>query len=127
MTDTWDGRPETPELNKYHWVYLPSGSLAAAFWNQMEWNLGHDYFRPCEAAFVWKYIGPCLTPTEVETREAAAYQRGQEDMRERAVQCITMVPISEDCSAAEAHGRMMQSSQSQHLISALPIKEAPHE
>jgi hypothetical protein len=58
------------------------------------------------------YLGPCLTPAEVAAQVAAAYKRGQKDMRERAAQAIEIAI----CTVYDAD-----------TIRALPIKEAPHE
>ena len=62
-----------------------------------QWNVDIDYLR--SAGFI--------STAEMQAREAAAYKRGQEDMRERAAQEIG--PYSHE------------------HIRVLPIKEAPHE
>ena len=132
MTDTWDGRPENPEHNSWHWLHVgkPEDGPVLAPWSAdiQGWVLSHIVFLPSTISdFGWRYLGPALNPAEVAAQVAAAYQRGQEDMRERAKGCAEIVPISADCHATEAHGRMMQSCVTRHLIMALPIKDAPHE
>lgn len=72
------GYPQNPERTAYHWVQLSGGGTHAAYWNKVEWNLGRDYLRPCEAAYSWRYVAPCLTPAEVEACVAAARREGIE-------------------------------------------------
>lgn len=81
MTE-WDGRPQNPERDGWHWV--GTGELTAC---PLEWqpsdegrdgrwadNAGNHWSRHQVAA--WGYLGPCLTPAEVEARVAAARDGG---------------------------------------------------
>jgi len=76
QTNGWLGEPgipQSPEKTQYHWVRtLATGKLHAAYWNASEWNLGNDYFYPCEAAYVWAYVRPCQMPEEVDMLVARA-------------------------------------------------------
>lgn len=101
MTDAWDGRPQNPERCDHHWLLHPNGRhLFVDRWmrSPQEWfNSG-----PPEAASVCTYLGPCLLPAEVEARVAAARREGIE----AAIEAAMRVPIPEDASVAEAHGRL---------------------
>ena len=133
MTDAWNGVPENPERDGWHWLR----DHEASFCTPVEWRHPGGWVAnnipmlPHEVqTFVidcCEYLGPCLTPAEVQAREAAVYRAGQEDMRERAADCGREIEISDDCSAAEAHGRMSAALTVRNAIRALPIKEAPHE
>jgi hypothetical protein len=129
MSDTWDGRPQHPDRDGWHWTQEGS-SICPEQWraSKQVWRTfdQREFISP-EKVQHWHYLGPCLTPTEVAAQVAAAYKRGQEDMRERAAVAARFVPIPEDASAVEAHGRMTAAMQAGLAILDLPIKEAPHE
>jgi hypothetical protein len=56
----WDGRPQNPERDGWHWVsLLGSDTPIAACWGDDEWAGPYDNGR-------YLYLGPCLTPTEIE-------------------------------------------------------------
>lgn len=170
MTDTWDGRPENPERDGWHWLQYQQHAPEVMWWDVgMWWDIEDRYRPPEEIAKLYIYIGPCLTPAEVAAREAAAYrcgvakprgvcvekelsdaaidavrkqlgkyshvphvdnavrsaicyayQRGQEDMRERAA-----IQSSIHCGPGESGRQTFEIIEK--IIRALPIQEAPHE
>lgn len=75
MTDAWDGRPQNPERDGWHWVaYLdPDMPPNATLWmaGVQRWARvdGPTAERMAEARH---YLGPCLTPAEVAAQVAAA-------------------------------------------------------
>lgn len=129
MTDAWNGVPENPERDGWHWLR----DHEASFCTPVEWRHPGGWVAnnipmlPHEVqTFVidcCEYLGPCLTPAEVQAREAAVYRAGQEDMRERAAETARCVPIPEDACANEAHGRLSAALHAAIAIRALPIKE----
>ena len=132
MTDAWNGVPENPARDGIYWIIGWNGTPFVAEWfadpngefgGSWAWVEGGDH-PDGVAANGWKYGGPCFTPAEAQAREAAAYQRGQEDMRERAAETARCVPIPEDAYANEAHGRLSAALHAAIAIRALPIKEA---
>jgi hypothetical protein len=58
MTDAWDGRPQNPEQDGWHWVCLSGGDYPiAACWGDGEWAGPYDNGQ-------YIYLGPCLTPAD---------------------------------------------------------------
>ena len=81
MTDPWDGRPENPEWDGWHWVHWAEYGADMCFvaqWSQGRWIAPSEHLNTMHASY--RYLGPCLTPSEIAAREADAYQRGQEAM-----------------------------------------------
>lgn len=110
MTE-WDGRPDNPERDGTHWIIGRKGIAFAAEWDATtgEWAwVGGDERG-------WIYAGPCLTPAEVEAREAAARLEGIE----AAAEVARCVPIPEDCCHNEAHGRLSAALEAAMRIRAL--------
>lgn len=73
------GYPLNPERDGWHWMETPDGQLAPYEWRAADecergrwpsyWvSQGDDDWDATEC----KYIGPCLTPAEVEAKVAAA-------------------------------------------------------
>ncbi len=81
MTDAWDGRPEHPERDGWHWVASTTGGDAPMgfYWSApRELWLINRYGNAAHLNHkAWRYIGPCLTPAEVAARiaEAVAQER----------------------------------------------------
>lgn len=124
MTE-WNGVPENPEKDDLH--YITDG---VALWiaHTKKWTL-LSKAKPVTPEWLatqgWaEYHGPCPTYEELRDREAAAYRKGQEDMRERAMEAARCVPIPEDACANETHGRLSAALHAAIAIRALPIKEA---
>ena len=72
----------------------------------------------------WRYIAPVLTPDEIAEREAAAYQRGQREMRQAALraQPPTAENPHENAYLREHFNGVIEYGKA---IAALPIKEKP--
>ena len=147
MTDT-PQRCEPPEEGRHkaswHWlsdefnciqpVWL---SVPNVFPKQdCYWRISDNIYSPPYAAECgYRYIAPVLTPAEITEREAAAYRRGQREMRNAAGNAVA------DCYFQECCGEPMQDGEccgiarivfspeaAQSLgetIAALPIKEKP--
>lgn len=70
MTE-WDGRPENPERDGWHWLmqdtllYPARWDAAASAWHRSRFLTPHEITRLND------YCGPCLTPTEIERLRAA--------------------------------------------------------
>ena len=80
MTNTWDGRPQNPERDGWHWVGSTEAEKPVVLiWYAptQNWVLGAIGLPPSSLAGA-KYLGPCLTPAEVEARVAAARREGIE-------------------------------------------------
>ena len=82
MTGAWDGVPENPERDGWHLIGAADGFICAA-WSAVKqsWALSNAAFGPWIFAEC-EYLGPVLTPADVEARERAAWQRACEAMRE---------------------------------------------
>lgn len=78
MTEQWDGRPQNPERDGWHWLmqdtllYPARWDAAASAWHRSR------FLTPAEIARLNDYCGPCLTPAEIEARVAAARREGIE-------------------------------------------------
>jgi hypothetical protein len=78
------GVPENPERNGWHWIrpILGLGIDAPKNWlSRIErWELSDGTFAfPHECSLRWRYLGPCLTPSEVAARVQASYREGWND------------------------------------------------
>lgn len=77
MTE-WDGRPENSDRDGAHALDAAPGADGrrvrfVALWAYGRWHCGQAETKPSEAAaYGWQYVGPCLTPAEIEQRERAA-------------------------------------------------------
>ena len=68
MTEQWDGRPQNPERDGWHWVTgADEQPPIAVFWYQLtqHWVLGSIGIPPGSLSGA-TYLGPCLTPAEIE-------------------------------------------------------------
>jgi hypothetical protein len=82
------GVPENPERDGWHWLADSYGDTGMGYWqpklDHMQpgvWALyrsGDIKLAPRGAARNFSYLGPCLLPTEVAAREAAARREGIE-------------------------------------------------
>jgi hypothetical protein len=68
MTEAWDGYPENPERDGWHWLRKQWGAIVPAFWLASDgmWRLHNESYAPKTAGRNQDYLGPCLTPAEVE-------------------------------------------------------------
>lgn len=79
----WDGRPQMPEVDAFHWLLRRNAAWAEAWLWQADadgcgtehsgaWSESDGDGQPETMARWYSYLGPCLTPSEVQAREAAA-------------------------------------------------------
>jgi hypothetical protein len=85
MTDTWDGRPQNSERDGCHWLLGWNNTPFVAEWDaaSADWSwAGGDESCVGVVAAGWRYLGPCLTPAEVEARVAEARREALEEAAE---------------------------------------------
>lgn len=126
----------------YHWLLYqtpPTGAPedelgpSAIGWSSLGgWHLWGDIHSPeAMAERGWRYVAPVLTPDEIAAREAAAYQRGQREMREAALGACRqqMVEYRETAEAMEDRAafsdEIIGCKACVTAIAAIPIKEKP--
>lgn len=73
------GVPMEPNESRYHWLArkgtsYPGVACFPSFWNAAD----EDFPGVRDAAERFDYLGPCLLPSEVAAREAAARREGIE-------------------------------------------------
>lgn len=121
MPDAWDGRPEHPERDGWHWL-----DEHPHFWraNGSEWLTNHETLQtqtPFDVASEgWTYLGPCLTPADVAARIAEAEAAGWAACKKAAVLAARQAPIPEDSGHIEAYGRLAGCLESAFAIDSLP-------
>lgn len=87
MTDAWDGRPENPERDGWHWLYRPEDLRPMVQpWNAKlgGWISGALHSPRGVVDFGFRYLGPALLPVVVEAREAAAAEAMRQSAEDRA-------------------------------------------
>ena len=100
---------------------------AADLW--VEGDFEHD--PEFLAAKGYRYVAPVLTPDEIAEREAAAYERGQREMREAVLGSCRQQMIEYRETAESMEDRAAFSDEiigckaCAAAIAALPIKEKP--
>lgn len=112
MTDTnpngWPdaarpGVPQNPERDGRHWLGDDRNPQPVLWLAEFaSWADGTMYSPQSVVDLGFGYLGPCLTPSEV----AALVEAARRDEREACAEAARCVPIPEDCSAVEAHGRI---------------------
>ena len=81
MTKQWDGRPQNPERDGWHWLHhrIESTPQPVRWIAEIDaWASDAAYSPEGVIELGWRYRGPCLTPAEVAAREAAARREGIE-------------------------------------------------
>lgn len=87
MSAAWDGRPEQPERDGWHWLHHPEDLRPCpAPWDAAHgaWCSGGMHSPQGVVDLGYRYLGPALLPVEVAAREAAAERRGIERALEKA-------------------------------------------
>ena len=77
----WDGRPENPERDGWHWLQRADDRwLVCKWWSaeQAGWVDGITLSPATVVEYGVGYLGPCLTSTEVAARVEAARREGFE-------------------------------------------------
>ena len=74
MSEQWDGRPENPEQDGWHWLRTGDSLVTC------EWSAARGWRDETWIVRAWElpYAGPCLTPAEVEAEKAATRREGIE-------------------------------------------------
>jgi hypothetical protein len=84
MSDAWDGRPQNPERDGWHWLCAAVGTGAPypMLWcaDGKAWDTGDGWIFCTDPALIERrrYLGPCLTPDEIAAREAASAEAMRE-------------------------------------------------
>lgn len=121
---TRPGVPLNPEKLARHWLESASGgTLEPCFWHPTLhfWDAFGTPRSPKEIMREgWRYLGPCLTPSEVTQRTQAASAAAWMAAREAGAEAARCVPIPEEASASEAHGRISAALEACMRIRALP-------
>jgi hypothetical protein len=101
MTDAWDGRPQNPERDGWHWLLDGNHEPYLLQWGSDNQRWG-DYPGTSAtdlAEFGIGYLGPCLTPAEV----AASIEAARRDEREAcAALCEAWAKMDADIGALKA-------------------------
>jgi hypothetical protein len=101
MTDNngWNGVPLNPEEERHHWILTSDGEYAVYLWRPAgecergrwpsAWVYDVDDWDPREGT----YLGPCLTPAEVDARVKEAVDLGKDiTTRELDPQIAMLIP-----------------------------------
>ena len=115
MTDnnTWPGKPGVPlnpeRGNTWHWLRHGNGEIVPRWWSCSYWQAvgggGCANIYPHEAAKAWPgYLGPCLTPAELESRVTQARRNALEE----AALAAENEPEPENDPPPELHGRSVK-------------------
>jgi hypothetical protein len=87
MSEQWDGVPENPERDGWHWLRRADGFTSPYRWTPGKsdprngfWLYPPDWELMPEDKMIARqaYLGPCLTPAEVVAREAASAEAMRE-------------------------------------------------
>jgi hypothetical protein len=106
------GVPLNPKKSRYHWVvfpktkHWPQGKIQIGRWCAEEetWEEISDCsLSPADLAN-WRYLGPCLTPAEVDARVKEA----RRDALEEAALAAENEPEPEGDPPPELHGRSVK-------------------
>jgi hypothetical protein len=65
------GVPMNPEQSRWHWLCAKLGDPEPFYWNGNFWP-GPDQWSTITFSQSTSYLGPCLTPAEVDARIATA-------------------------------------------------------
>ena len=104
------GVPMNPERDGWHWVMTREGvpfRPRACFWDASRpgWAVpGSAMFRE-DAAPEWRYLGPCLLPSEVAAQVEAARREGAAKGREQAARIMDDRAARED-EYSSSHARV---------------------
>jgi hypothetical protein len=95
----WDGVPKNPERSGAHEVEVATGERWVVLWFPATLRAWNYYVTPnggavpqADAAKWWRYLGPCLTPSEIAAREAAASWRPIETAPKNATNVLLRYP-----------------------------------
>lgn len=93
----WNGLPEHPERNGWHWLKRPDCDYpTAAEWisdpnDKDPWGLGSEWWTVEMTRTNCVYLGPCLLPSEVAACEDTAWRAGRACVGEKEGERIVAV------------------------------------
>ena len=133
---TRPGVPLNPERSGWHWLRHPEDlrPMVAGWDAELHgWPSGALHSPQGIVDLGYRYLGPALLPAEVAAREAAAYQRGAEAMREKALLATESVSEPRDAMPRDMAQRPRETlvlaavlatkREAASAIRALPIPE----
>jgi hypothetical protein len=142
MTDAWDGRPQNPERDGWHWLCAAVGTGAPypMLWSAdgKAWDTGDGWIFCTDPALIERrrYLGPCLTPAEITAREAASAEAMREAWKAAAqkeiggAEAILAVPNLTEAAKREtqswrdgAHA-LLRAAYAEHLPHASALARA---
>ena len=105
MTEQWDGRPQNPERDGWHWLQRVDDGWRVCRWWSAEiagWVDGITLSPSTVVEYGVHYLGPCRTPAEVAACVKAARREGIEAAAQLAdgewcCECPQMLDIGEVC------------------------------
>lgn len=93
--EQWDGRPQNPERDGWHWLRNGLGCLEALRWGGSAWGCYAGAPQPNPTSYT--YLNPCLTPSEVAAREEAA----RREEREACARHLENWPVEDERMVAD--------------------------
>jgi len=72
MSEAWNGLPENPERDGWHWIIFGGVMQAPWLWSSSSQVWAHDSgpWKPEDVYPGFIYLGPCLPPAEVAALRA---------------------------------------------------------
>lgn len=107
MTETWDGRPENPERDGWHWAQHRDNTPEVLNWSPLHgWRYEGDWVRSDFIGRNYRYFGPASPPP----RSPRAMQRpGARGSRRRRVRWIAVAKCAmRCCRGSKARAKSMQ-------------------
>lgn len=135
MTDnTWPdparpGVPLNPERDGWHWVESAEGPVPA-LWARPLWRHCRDFWDQRSPEWMeeqqWRYIGPCLTPAEIDARVKEAEAKiAAGCLISNAAEVADLVAQAKRDALIKAAARVSNYAVTAHQHGSLPID--PHE
>lgn len=130
MTDAWNGVPENPERDGWHWIAFRAGEgdheAEPFLWHSeaQRWEGHRGFISPKTIAVGFYYVAPVVRPSDLAAREAAAalaMREGAEAKCEDLRAFGDGAPKSESGNAV-AWARAAESLRDQ--IAAIPVPHA---
>jgi len=79
MSEQWDGRPQNPERDGWHWLQYGSDKPVPTLWISQIWANGPAYSPQGIVELGYRYLCPCHTPAEVAALVEAARRAGLDE------------------------------------------------
>lgn len=136
MSEQWDGRPQNPERDGWHWLRgRPNGEPEPLFWfdetdgdgDGFGWQLDYDVGTPEQVSRIFDYLGPCLTPFEVAAQVEAARREEREANAEVIRHHASLAHNMQKIARGGEEAAYWQTIANALELSAAAIKEAGHD